>query len=85
MPPCPPQAFSNITPKQFTALAQKAREQGLPFQGNSGTGSSFGGQFSWNYNPATLELKISVTQPPVFLTCESVSARISAVVQSVVA
>jgi hypothetical protein len=85
MPPCPPQAFSNITPKQFAVLAKKAREQGLPLQGNSGTGSSFGGQFSWNYDPETLELKIAVIQPPVFLTCESVSARISAVVEGVIA
>jgi hypothetical protein len=80
MSACPAQTFSNITPEKFASLETQAQASGVPIQGNSGSASKFGGQFAWNYDPATLELTITVTQPPFLMSCESVNARISALV-----
>ncbi|MGA9668695.1 MAG: hypothetical protein WBQ94_05770 [Terracidiphilus sp.] len=80
MPACPAQTFSNITPERFASLEKQAQASGVPIQGNNGTGSKFGGQFAWNYDPATLELTITVTQTPFLMGCESVNARIAALV-----
>jgi hypothetical protein len=80
MPACPAQVFSNITPEKFVSLEKQAQASGIPIEGNSGSASKFGGQFTWNYDPVTLQLTIAVTQPPFLMSCESVNARISALV-----
>ncbi|MGA2848196.1 MAG: hypothetical protein ABSE46_04300 [Terracidiphilus sp.] len=85
MPACPAQSFANIAPEQFAALQRKAQASGVPLEGNSGAASSFGGRFEWNYDPATREFTITIIQPPFLLNCETASARISAMVQSVLA
>jgi len=82
---CPAQSFANVAPEQFAALQKKAQASGIPLDGNSGTASSFGGQFEWNYDPATRALTITVTKPPFLMNCESVNARIGALVQSTLA
>jgi hypothetical protein len=85
MPACPAQNFDSVTPEQFAALQNKAKASGIPMDGNSGIGSSFGGQFEWNYDPAALALTITVIKPPFAMNCESANARIGAMVRSVVA
>jgi hypothetical protein len=82
MSACPTLTFSNITPENYAQLVKKAQESGVPLQGHSGTGSSFGGHFEWNYDPASLILTITVTHPPFLMGCESVNARIAAMVTS---
>ena len=82
MSACPALTFANITPEKYAQLVNKAQESGVPLQGNSGTGSSFGGHFKWNYDPAILILTITVTKTPFLVTCESVNARITAMVTS---
>ena len=85
MPECPALSFANVRPDQFAVLQKKAQASGIPLEGNSGTSSSFGGRFEWKYDPATLALTITVIQPPFLMNCESVNARISALVQGVLA
>ncbi len=85
MSACPAQSFANVAPEQFAVLQKKAQASGIPLNGNSGTASSFGGQFEWHYDPATRALTITVTQPPFLMNCESVNARIGALVQGVLA
>jgi hypothetical protein len=85
MSACPSQTFSNVTPDQFASLEKKAQDSGVPIQGNSGTASKFGGHFTWNYDPATQQLTITVTQTPFLMNCESVNARISSLVQNSIA
>jgi hypothetical protein len=85
MSPCPSQTFSNVTPEHFATIEKKAQSAGVPIQGNSGTASSFGGQFAWTYDPAARQLTITVTQTPFLLNCESVNTRISALVAGILA
>jgi hypothetical protein len=85
MSACPSQTFSNFTPEQFASLEQKAQGAGVPIQGNTGTASSFGGQFVWNYDPAVQQLTITVTQTPFLMNCESVNARIKSLVEGILA
>ena len=83
MSACPPQTFSNFTPQQFASLEKKAQGAGIPIQGNTGIASTFGGQFNWTYDPAAQQLKITVTQTPFLMNCESVNARIKAMVEGI--
>lgn len=83
MSECPTLTFSNITPEKYALLVKKAQDSGVPLEGNSGTGSSFGGHFAWNYDPATLILTITVTHAPFLMSCESVNSRITAMVTSI--
>jgi hypothetical protein len=85
MSACPAQSFANVTPEQFAALQKKAQSSGIPLNGNSGNASSLGGKFEWSYDPTTLALTITVTSPPFLMNCESVNARISALVRDVLA
>jgi hypothetical protein len=85
MPACPSQTFANITPEQFANIARKAQESGVPINGNSGAASKLGGHFTWIYDPTTLELTITVTEPPFLMNCESVNARIKALVANITA
>jgi hypothetical protein len=85
MPPCLPLSFENVSPIQFAALQKKAFTSGIRLDGNSGTASSFGGSFEWNYDPATKAFTITINKPPMMMNCESANARISAMVQSVLA
>jgi hypothetical protein len=85
MPACQAQSFTNVAPEQFAALQKKAKASGIPMDGNSGIGASFGGRFEWHYDPAALALAITVIQPPFAMNCESANTRISAMVQSVLA
>jgi hypothetical protein len=85
MSACPSQTFANVTPPQFANLEKKAQESGVPIKGNSGSASTFGGHFTWNYDPATQELTITVTQPPFLMNCESVNAKISSLVANITA
>jgi hypothetical protein len=85
MSACPAQCFANVTPEQFAILQKKAQASGIPLEGNSGTASSFGGRFEWEYDPAKLAFTITVIQPPFLMNCESVNARIGALVQGVLA
>jgi hypothetical protein len=82
MSACPTLTFSNVTPEKYALLVKKAQESGVPLHGNSGTGSSFGGHFEWNYDPTTLVLTITVTKTPFLMSCESVNARIMAMAAS---
>lgn len=85
MSACPSQSFANVAPEQFALLQQKAQGSGIAINGNSGTASSFGGKFEWNYDPTTLALTITVTSTPFLMSCESVNTRIGALVQEVLA
>jgi hypothetical protein len=85
MSACPSQTFSNVTPQQFASLEQKAQDSGVPIQGNNGAASKFGGHFAWNYDPAALELTITVTEPPFLMNCDGVTARIRALVENTLA
>jgi hypothetical protein len=85
MSACPSQTFANVTPEQFASIEKKAQESGVPIVGNSGAASKLGGHFTWIYDPATQELTITVTEPPFLMNCESVNARISSLVQSIIA
>ena len=85
MSACPSQTFANVTPEQFATMQQKAQASGIPIEGNSGTASKFGGHFQWNYDPTTQSLTITVTSPPFLMSCDSVNARISALMQEVLA
>ncbi|MGA2649716.1 MAG: hypothetical protein ABSF28_04310 [Terracidiphilus sp.] len=85
MSACPAQSFANVAPNQFALLQQKAQASGIPLEGNSGAASSFGGKFEWNYDPATQALTITVASPPFLMNCESVNARIGALVRGVLA
>ncbi|MGD0734306.1 MAG: hypothetical protein ABR976_04125 [Terracidiphilus sp.] len=85
MSACPSQTFSNVTPEQFAGIEQKAQKSGVPITGNCGSASTFGGHFTWNYDPATRELTIKVTEPPFLMNCESVNAKISSLVANALA
>ena len=85
MSACPSQTFANVTPVQFASIEKKAQESGVPIVGNRGAASKLGGHFTWIYDPATQELTITVTEPPFLMNCESVNARISSLVQSIIA
>jgi hypothetical protein len=83
MSACPSQTFSNITLGQFANLEKKAQAAGIPIQGDSGAASKFGGHFTWNYDPAAQQLTITVTETPFLMNCESVNARIKALVEGI--
>jgi hypothetical protein len=74
-----------VTPEQFASIEKKAQESGVPIVGNSGAASKLGGHFTWIYDPATQELTITVTEPPFLMNCESVNARIKALVANITA
>src|ERR1019366_10283479 len=72
---CPAQTFSNITAEQYANLVKEAQTAGVPIDGHCGTASKLGGNFSWKYDHATLELTITVNNPPFLMSCESVNQR----------
>jgi len=53
MSACTAQRFTDVTSRQFAPLQTKAQASGIPLDGNSGSGSSFGSKFEWNYDPTT--------------------------------
>jgi hypothetical protein len=83
MPACPSQTFAHFTPQQFASLERKAQASGIPIKGNTGSGSTLGGQFTWNYDPSAQQLTITVLQPPFLMNCESATARIKAMVEGI--
>jgi hypothetical protein len=85
MSACPSQTFPNVTPEHFATIEKKAQGAGVPIQGNAGTASSFGGEFTWTYDPAASQLTITVTQTPFLMNCESVNGRIKSLVESILA
>lgn len=80
-----PLVFSNVTPQHFSALAEKARANGIDIDGNSGSASQFGVEVSWEYAPATGKLTLHCLKTPFFLSLEDVNGRLRRMVESTVA
>ena len=83
--PVPATVLRKCLTNSICRPAEKAFTSGIRLDGNSGTASSFGGSFEWNYDPATKAFTITINKPPMMMNCESANARISAMVQSVLA
>jgi len=85
MPENLPLVFSNITPQHFSALAEKARANGIDISGNTGTASQFGVEVSWDYVPTTGQLTLHCLRTPFFLKLEDVNTRLRKMVESTTA
>jgi hypothetical protein len=81
----PPLVFTNVTARHFSALAEKARANGIDIKGNSGSASQFGVEVSWDYAPATGQLTLHCLRTPFFLKLEEVNARLRHMVESTTA
>jgi len=75
-----PQVFKDITPDQYARLVEKARGAGIEMNGNSGTGSKFGVEMTWNYSPVSQELTLQCLKAPFFMRAADVDARIQKLV-----
>ncbi len=75
-----PQLFSGITPQEFAALIQKAKEAGFHMSGNKGTASKLGVDVSWNYEPEREELTLQCLHAPFFLSKDQVNAKLHSLV-----
>lgn len=70
MKPCPTNTYE-VTPEQFAALVEKARENHLFLTGTGGTTSLHGCTFDWVY--ANGILVVTCTGHPFFVGCDTVN------------
>jgi hypothetical protein len=85
MDPSAPQVFSPVTPAQFARLMAKAQAAGFGLTGNSGTASEFGVEVAWNYQPDKQELALQCLATPLFVSSESVNAKLKSLVTETLA
>jgi hypothetical protein len=75
-----PQVFSGVAPEQYAKLTEKANAVGIAMSGNSGRASRMGVEVEWDYSPEKKELVLTCLNAPIFLSADSVNAKLQELV-----
>ena len=81
---CAAQTFSNISADKWTALQEKAAQNNINLNGDSGQTSQNGYTFSWNYDPDGQTLTIQCLDHPFLAPCGAINGRIHDLVDGIV-
>lgn len=69
--------LENITQEHFLNIQNKIGSSlGLNLKGNSGSGSEYGIEVAWNYDPTTLKVILTNTKKPWFVSEDLVMSKL---------
>jgi hypothetical protein len=77
---CPEISVSGITAERYQTLLATAKAQGLDLEGETGSTTFQGLDFTWTYSPAAESLTIQCTGKPIFVPCSMIESRIRALI-----
>ncbi len=85
MSACQEQVFNGVTQSRWDCIKQTIKNATrVEITTDSGSASQSGFTFQWNFNAAAQSLTIQCMEKPVFFPCESIEARITAIVDGCV-
>lgn len=85
MSACQQQVFNGVTQSRWDCIKQTIQTgTGVEIGTDNGSASKSGFTFQWNFDAAAQVLTIQCMEKPVFIPCEGIESRLTAIVDSCV-